>query len=51
MLSGSVAPSFARLSANSQPFSREQILAFVGELVDPPAPTPRASLLVEPPAA
>jgi hypothetical protein len=47
MLIGSIAPSSARVSANSQPFTRQQLLDFVAELINPPSPSP-ARVLASP---
>jgi hypothetical protein len=37
MVGGSIAPSSKRLTANGEALTREQVLAFVGELVEPPS--------------
>jgi chromosome segregation ATPase len=42
MVMGASAPSSKRLTANGEALTREQLLGFVGELVEPPEPTPPA---------
>jgi hypothetical protein len=44
VLAGSFAPSSRRRTANSEPLGIDELLGFVGELIDPPEPTPARRL-------
>jgi hypothetical protein len=48
MMAGSFAPSSRARTANSQPLGIDELIGYVGELVDPPAPPLKPVLRVQP---